>query len=107
VYLHPDAEVELGKLPTTERQAAANAVIKLRAIGPNVGYPHSSRLRGVAHDLRELRPRQGRSPWRAFYARVGDGFVVAAIGPEANQDRRGFDRAVKAAIVRLMDVEAD
>jgi hypothetical protein len=63
VYVHTDADVELAKLPSTERQAIDNALVKLRA--------------------------------------------RAAIGPEANQDRRGFRRAVKAAVERLMDVEAD
>jgi hypothetical protein len=106
VYLHPDAEIELAKLPPRERIAVDNAMTKLRAIGPNLGHPHSSRVQGIDHDLRELRPRQGRSPWRAFYARVGEVFVVAAIGPEARQDRRGFDRAVTAAIDRLSDAEA-
>jgi hypothetical protein len=107
VYLHPEAEIELAKLSPRERAAVDNAMAKLRAIGPSLGYPHSSRVQGVDYDVRELRPRQGRSPWRAFYARVGEALVVAAVGPEANQDRRGFDRTVKAAIDRLTDVEAD
>jgi hypothetical protein len=107
VYLHPDTEVELAKIPAAERQALDNSFIKLRALGPALGYPHTSRVQGARYDLRELRPRQGRSPWRAFYARVGAGSVVAAIGPEANQNRRGFDRAVKAAINRLTEVDTD
>jgi hypothetical protein len=40
-------------------------------------------------------------PWRAFYARVGDTFVIAAVGPETQVDERGFDRAVAAATERL------
>jgi hypothetical protein len=40
-----------------------------------------------------------------LYGRVGDGFVVLAIGPEAMVDRRGFDRAVYAARQRLAEVD--
>ena len=34
-----------------------NAVTKLQAIGPSLGYPHSSAVRDAAR-LRELRPRE-------------------------------------------------
>ena len=84
----------------------ANAVEKLRVHGPVLPYPHSSDVRG-ADRLRELRPRSGRSPWRAFYRRIGDLFVVGAIAPEANVDRRGFARAVSAAEQRLAEIEED
>lgn len=47
-----------------------------------LGFHHTSAVQGFA-GLRELRPRAGRSPWRAMYQRVGDVFVIAAIGPEA------------------------
>lgn len=50
---------------------------------------------------RELRPRAGRSPWRAFYARVGERFVIAAIGPEAESNPRSFEQAVALAARRL------
>jgi hypothetical protein len=55
----------------------------------------------VRGGVRELRPRGGRSPWRPLYRRIGDVFVVLAVGPEAQNDRRGFDRAVSAAEERL------
>ena len=53
------------------------AVEKLEAFGPQLGHPHTSAVRGAPR-LRELRPRAGRSPWRALYRRVGDVFVIAA-----------------------------
>ena len=46
-----------------------------------------------------------RSPWRALYRRLGDGLVVLAIGPEAQHDKRGFDRAVRLAEDRLKEIE--
>lgn len=67
-------------------------------------FPHASRVRG-AGTLFELRPRTGRSKGRAFYRQVGATVVIAAIGPEATVDARGFARAVKVAQQRLNDLE--
>lgn len=103
VYL-PEAERERSTLPEPEVAAMINADAKLRALGPALGYPHSSAMRGAA-ELRELRPRGGRSPWRAFYRRVGHAFVIAAVGPEAQVNPRGFRRACRAATTRLAALE--
>ena len=80
-----------------------NVIRKLRAAGPALGFPHQSAMRGT--NLRELRPRAGRSRWRGLYRRVSNQFVVAAIGPEAMIDQRGFDRAVATALARLSEIE--
>jgi hypothetical protein len=80
---------------------SANA--KLSAFGPLLGYPHTSAVRGAG----KLRPRAGRSAWRALYRQVGEVFVVAAVGPEAQSDPPGFDRAVRRALNRLATVEED
>jgi hypothetical protein len=100
----PQAEAELEQLPATERVAVLNAAKKLEALGPDLGYPHSSAVRD-ADRVRKLRPRGGRSAWRAFYRRLGDVFVVAVVGPEAEADPRGFKRAIAAAEERLEEVE--
>jgi hypothetical protein len=105
VYL-PEARQERAALPDAERSALINADVKLGAFGPLLGYPHTSAVRG-AGALRELRPRAGRSAWRALYRQVGEVFVVAAVGPEAQSDPRGFDRAVRRALQRLATVEED
>lgn len=60
-----------------------------------------------ADRLRELRPRAGRSAWRALYRQVGEVLVVAAVGPEAQSDPRGFERAVRRALQRLAELEED
>jgi hypothetical protein len=73
VYLR-EAESELGELPPTEQVAIRNAVEKLKALGPELRFPHSSKAMG-ADDLRELRPRAGRCAWRALYRRIGNTFV--------------------------------
>lgn len=103
LYL-PEAEDERADLPPRERAAVDNAADKLKNVGPRLGPPHASSVLGW-EDLRELRPRAGKSPWRALYRQVGDPYIIAAIAPEAKKDRRGFDRACGAAIERLMKLE--
>jgi hypothetical protein len=105
VYL-PAAEQERDKLPGNEKAALYNAVQKLEHIGPTLGYPHTSDVRSVP-GLRELRPRQGRSPWRALFRRVGEQFVIAAVGPETESDPRGFARACQSAVTRLAELEEE
>ncbi|HEX2418873.1 MAG TPA: type II toxin-antitoxin system RelE/ParE family toxin [Micromonosporaceae bacterium] len=100
VVIHPDAETELGRLPTREQDAIATAVAELRAEGPTLGYPHTSEVRAV-HGLRELRPRRGHSRWRAFYRQIDHALVIGAIGPEAEADPKRFKRAVEIALQRL------
>ncbi|MBO4205050.1 type II toxin-antitoxin system RelE/ParE family toxin [Micromonospora echinofusca] len=106
VLVHPEADLELGKIGPRERVAILNALKKLQEIGPTLGYPHTSDIRG-ANALRELRPRAGRSPWRAFYRQIGSALVVGAIGPEAEVDPRGFRRATSNAEQRLDEVEEE
>src|SRR5438128_10101635 len=103
VRLLLEAREELRSLPAAERAAMVNALKKLEAGGPTLGAPHTSQVKGST--VRELRPRQGRSPWRALYRRVKDTMVVAAIAPEAEADRRGFDRGVGDAERRLAQIE--
>lgn len=83
-----------------------HAVGKLAALGPDLRYPHQSEVRGEG-GLRELRPRAGRSPWRASYGRLGKAFVIAAVGPEADVGKRGFQRAVRLANKRLLEIEQE
>jgi hypothetical protein len=105
VYL-PEAEDERADLPARDRVAVDNAVAKLEAMGPALPHPHSSNVEGWT-DLRELRPQAGKSPWRPLYLQVGTPFVIAAIGPEAKKDKRGFDRTCQHAIDRLAKLEED
>lgn len=106
VVFTDEARQEFNQLPTREQTAMIHAFDKLAAEGPALPYPHSSAVQG-ADRLRELRLRAGRSAWRALYRRVGEVFVIAAIGPEAQADKRGFGRAVAAAQARLDLIEED
>lgn len=103
VVVRPDAEAGLHSLPGRELEAMLNAIDKLIATGPALRFPHQSDVRGV-QGVRELRPRQGRSAWRGLYGRVGEVYVVAAIGPEAEVDRRGSDRAAASTSPRRASV---
>lgn len=100
-----EAEDELAALPEPERAAMINADKKLRALGPQLLAPHTSAVLGIRATLRELRPRGGRSPWRGLYRRVHNEFIIAAIGPDAEQDQRGFDRPVRRALDGLEKLE--
>jgi hypothetical protein len=102
----PEAEQERAVLPKADKAALINADVKLGAFGPQLSFPHTSAVLG-ADRLRELRPKAGRSAWRALYRQVGEVFVVAAVGPEAQSDPHGFERAVRRAMQRLEKLEED
>ena len=103
VRYHPEAEQELVALSPNERVAILSSVEKLKALGDQLPFPHSSEIRG-AKKLRELRPRAGRSAWRVIYRRVSDTMVIAAIAPEAQSDQRRFARAISRAEKRLDEI---
>jgi mRNA-degrading endonuclease RelE of RelBE toxin-antitoxin system len=105
VTVHPEASVELAALPEADQDAIINAIEKLKVQGVRLGAPHSSSIRGTKETLRELRPRAGRSRWRAFYRRIGDQFLIAAIGPEASVSAAGFRRSVADALARLSTLD--
>jgi hypothetical protein len=71
VLVQPEADTELSKIPSREKVTTDTALDKLRALGPQLDYPHSSAVRSSPGSLRELRPSQGRCPWRAFYRQIG------------------------------------
>ncbi len=79
-----------------ERKALFNALDKLRVLGADLPSPHMKSLKGET-DLFELRPRQGNSPVRPIYARLGDHFVVLAVAAK----KSAFDSAVADAKARL------
>jgi hypothetical protein len=107
VIWHPDAGVECKALrDLSERVAIQHAREKLEILGPKLAAPHCSAVKGEeGTGLRELRPRAGRSRWRPIYRRVDVRiFVILAIAPEAQVDKRGFERAIRAAKQRLEDL---
>jgi hypothetical protein len=43
----PEAQRELGRLPQQEQVAMMNATRKLEVVGPALGHPHTSDVRGA------------------------------------------------------------
>jgi hypothetical protein len=99
--LLPEARQEFLALNEKDQTAVAQAIDKLQLYGEHLGAPHSSKVLGSHPPLWELRPTSGRNPWRVLYRRIGDEMVLAAIGKDAEIDRRGFARAVSQAQQRL------
>lgn len=94
-----EAAQERSTMPARERVALDHATVKLEIFGPHLPHPHQSDVRGGS-GLRELRLRAGRSTWRALYRRVGDIFVILAVGREAQARPREFERMVMVATQR-------
>jgi phage-related protein len=84
-----DAYGEVMRLPTAERREVMNAVAKLEAFGDQLGSPHTSQVKGSRAGIRELRPRSGRSPWRALYRRLGTGWWCWRSGRKPNMTSAG------------------
>jgi hypothetical protein len=87
VIYDPDAVAEFVTAVKSkeEHRAILNAVSKLRELGERLGPPHMKPLQGgAATTLRELRPKQGRSDWRAIYRRSGSVYVILAVDRHAN-----------------------
>lgn len=108
VLWHPAADAERAAIQdAAERTAIQHAREKLEALGPRLGAPHTSAIRGEdGSGLRELRPRAGRSRWRPIYRQISSGtFVILAIAPEALIDNRGFDQKVRNAQRRFEELD--
>ena len=106
VTVLPEADKELLNLSRSDRRAMVHALDKLRVRGEELPFPHASQVVSVRPAVWELRPSGGHNAWRGFYRRVGDVMVVAAFGPDAKVNARGFERAVRAAQERLQRWEA-
>jgi hypothetical protein len=108
VLWHPAADAERAAISDApERNAIQHSREKLEALGPQLGAPHTSAIKGEeGSGMRELRPRAGRSRWRPIYRRVQSRtFVILAIAPEAQIDKRGFDQKITQAQRRFKDLE--
>jgi Phage derived protein Gp49-like (DUF891) len=85
VIYDPDAVAEFVTAVKSkeDHRSILNAVLKLRELGERLEPPHSKTLQGAA-GLRELRPKQGRSDWRAVYCRSGSIYVIVAVDRHKN-----------------------
>lgn len=84
-------------LEADEQAAVINVIAKLQALGYELGAPHSSALEGTDFPLRELRPKQGRSPLRIIYAFDPDRQAVLLIGGDKAGDPKFYRRIIATA----------
>lgn len=84
-------------LTEEEQEAVFSVVQKLETAGVALGFPHSSALRGAADALRELRPKQGRSPLRIVYAFDPKRDAVLIIGGDKSGDTKFYERILPVA----------
>jgi Phage derived protein Gp49-like (DUF891). len=105
VLWHPDAESEASSIDAGELAAIENGISKLRSAGTKLDKRHSDH---VGDGLWELRLFRSRSPWRAIYKQVGKKeFVILAVCPEYEQNKKGFRKGCKDAAKRFEELEAD
>lgn len=90
-------EAWIRDLDSAEQIAVTNVVTKLRVLGYELGAPHTSALEGTDLPLRELRPKQGRSPLRVIYAFDPARQAVLLIGGDKSGDPKFYRRIVPIA----------
>jgi hypothetical protein len=77
------------------RQTVQNVVHK--EVSTSVA-PHCSAIKGARHALRELRPKQGRSPLRVLYAYDPERqAIIILLGGHKSRDGRWYERAAPKA----------
>jgi hypothetical protein len=84
-------------LSAAEQEAVINVVTKLEIAGVGLGRPHTGHLEGAKAPLRELRPKQGRSPLRILYAFDPKRNAVLLIGGDKSGDPKLYDRLIPVA----------
>jgi hypothetical protein len=82
----------------------ATAIARLQEFGIALGFPRTSKVQG-ADDLRELRPRAGRSACGRSTDELATCSWWGSVGPEAQSNPQGFRAAVRDAERRLNEME--
>lgn len=85
---------ELGR---EDGDAVIHVVTLLELSGVLLGAPHSSALLGARFPLRELRPKQGRSPLRIVYAFDPRRDAVLIIGGDKSGDPKFYEHIIPRA----------
>lgn len=80
-----------------EQEDVAAVVEQLEMLGPHLGFPRSSDVKGTKHKLRELRVQSGGNPLRVFYAFDPKRQAVLLIGGNKRGDKRFYDEMIPIA----------
>ena len=92
-------EFELWWLEQTEfvQDKCAVAIDLLAREGPNLGFPHSSKIKGSMYALRELRIQCGGHPYRILYAFDPRRSALLILGGDKSGNGRWYDENVPRA----------
>ncbi|MGN6594268.1 MAG: type II toxin-antitoxin system RelE/ParE family toxin [Terriglobales bacterium] len=90
-------------LLVAEQEAVAASVHLLEELGPTLGFPHSSAIRGSRHGgMRELRTQEAGRALRTLYAFDPRRTAILLIGGDKTGDKRWYERFVAIAD-RILD----
>lgn len=81
-------------LDVHDRDSVEYVVELLEDTGIGLGFPYSSAIKECKHALRELRPKQGRSPLRVIYAFDPKRDAVLIIGGDKSDDQKFYERII-------------
>ena len=85
-------------LEEREQENVDAAIMLLAAHGVELGYPHSSSVKGSRHGhLRELRVQSGGRPLRLLYAFEPRRTAILLVGGDKTGDNRFYDRMIRLA----------
>ena len=93
---------EFGKwwetLTEGEQESLDASVLLLETFGPNLGFPHSSGVKGSKHNhLRELRTQHAGRPFRTLYAFDPLRTAILLVGGDKTGDERWYEIHVPIA----------
>ena len=78
-------------LDEAEQESVAASVGLLEALGPNLGFPHSSGIEGSKHGhMRELRVQHQGRPYRVLYAFDPRRAAILLLGGDKTGDDRWY-----------------
>jgi hypothetical protein len=85
-------------LSEPEKEDVIAAVDLLKALGPRLGFPHTSKIVGSRHaKMRELRIQHAGRPFRVLYAFDPDRAAILLAGGDKTGDGRWYDRMIPVA----------
>src|SRR5207237_2537316 len=84
-------------LDENQTRAVNRSVELLSAAGLQLGFPHSSAIKGANAALRELRAHSGSTMLRIFYAFDRERDAVLLIGGDKTGDDRFYERMIPLA----------
>jgi hypothetical protein len=87
-----------GLLTTSEQESVRASVMLLGNLGPNLGFPHSSGVRGSRYgNMRELRVQHAGRPYRILFAFDPRRCAILLFGGDKTGNDRWYDENLPLA----------